>query len=150
MTLTIVDSEDIVRTWARAETHISNAVSTRVFFATPQAYEKKDGTGLSSAAPDSWVTMPVFSEIQDPSDLGMQQSLVQFTCWGKTKKLAAAAAIAVQQAGRQLEWGPPVTVGSAVIQTGGVSQRRWAHDPTTNLARYDVDLLFLIRGTATT
>lgn len=141
MTLTVVDSEQVIRTWARAEANINAAVAGRVFFATPQPYEK--------SRPDSWIVMALVSEIHEASDLGMQQALTQFTCWGKTKAVAAAAAIAVQNAGRQLQWGPPVTEGSAVIQTGSVSQRRWLHDPTTNLARYDVDLLFLIRGTAT-
>ena len=141
MTLTVIDSEQVVRTWARAEANITAAVTNRSFFATPQTYEK--------ARPDNWIVMALVSEIHEPSDLGMQQALVQFTCWGKTKLLAASTAIAVQNAGRLLQWGPPVTVGSAVIQSGAVSQRRWMHDPTTNLARYDVDLLFLIRGTAT-
>jgi hypothetical protein len=141
MTLTVVDSEQTIRTWARTEANISGAVATRVFFATPQPYEK--------VRPDNWIVMALVSEIHEPTDIGMQYALVQFTCWGKTKALAAATAIAVQQAGRQLEWGPPVTVGSAVIQTGSVSQRRWVPDNTTNLARYDVDLNLVIRGTAT-
>ena len=141
MTLTIVDSEQIIRTWARAEPNINATTSGRVFFATPQSYEK--------ARPDNWIVMFLVSEIQEPDDLGMQQTLCQFTCWGKTKAIAASTAIAVQNAGRQLQWGPPVQAASAVIQSGSVSQRRWLMDPTTNLARYDVDLLFLIRGTAT-
>lgn len=143
MTLTVVDSEQIIRAWARAEANISASTSGRVFFATPQPYDVKGGR------PDNWIVMFLVGEVHEPDDLGMQQTLCQFTCWGKTKALAASTAIAVQNAGRQLQWGPPVQAASAVIQSGSVSQRRWLMDPTTNLARYDVDLLFLIRGTAT-
>lgn len=137
--LTVVDSEQVIRDWARAEANIYAAVSGRVFFATPQMYAK--------SAPPSWIVLSLISEVHEDNDLGMQQTLVQLTCWGTTKKVAAQTATAVQQAGRQLEWGPPVAVDAAVIQSGSVSQRRWFPDSVTNLPRYVVDLLFLIRGT---
>jgi hypothetical protein len=150
MTLTVVDSEAVVRDWARAEANIHAAILDRVFFATPQDYQSKTAVnGLAQAAPSSWAVMSLVSDVHEPSDIGMQQSLIQFTCYGRTKLLAAQAAIAVQQAGRALQWGPPVTVDAAVIQSGSVSQRRWFPDRVTNLPRYVVDLLFLIRGTAT-
>lgn len=150
MTLTIVDTEHVVRDWARLEPNISGAFGTEIWFATPQTYESNTNkTGLAQAAPKLWVSLSLISETHEASDLGMQQALVQFTCYGRTKLLAAQGAVAVQQAGRQLQWGPPVTVDNAVIQSGSVSQRRWFPDRVTNLPRYAVDLLFLIRGTAT-
>lgn len=150
MTLTVVDSEDIVRDWARVEPNITAALNGRVFYATPQSYQSKTAqNGLAQNAPSSWAVMSLVSETHDSTDLGMQQALIQFTCYGRTKLLAAAAAIAIQQAGRALQWGPPVTVDAAVIQSGSVGQRTWLPDRTTNLPRYVVDLLFLIRGTAT-
>jgi hypothetical protein len=150
MTLTVVDSEAVVRDWARAETHIRAIAGTEIWYSTPQKYASDTApNGLSAAAPKSWVILSLVSETHEPSDIGMQQALIQFTCYGRTKLLAAQAAIAVQQAGRLLQWGPPVTVNAAVIQSGSVSQRRWFPDRVTNLPRYVVDLLFLIRGTAT-
>jgi hypothetical protein len=153
MTLTCVDSEQVVRTWARAETNINAAVSGRVFFGTPQKYADLLASlvwpAIPAGLPNSWIVLSLVSEVHEDNDLGMQQPLVQFTVWGTTKAIAAAAAIAVQNAGRQLEWGPPVPVDSAVIQSGSVSQRRWFPDSSTNLPRYVVDLLFTIRGTAT-
>lgn len=149
MTLTVVDTEQIIRLWARSEANISAAVDGRVFFATPPSYADTPGSKPFANAPASWIVLSLVSETHEDSDLGMQQPLIQFTIWAKTKAASAAAAIAVQQAGRALQWGPSVTVGAAVIQTGSVSQRRWFPDSTTNLPRYVVDLLFLIRGTAT-
>jgi hypothetical protein len=150
VTLTVVDTEAVVRDWARGETHIHAAVANEVWFSTPQDYQSKTApNGLSPAAPKSWAILSLVSETHEPSDIGMQQALIQFTCYGRTKLLAAQAAVAVQQAGRGLQWGPPVKVDAAVIQSGSVSQRRWFPDRVTNLPRYVVDLLFLIRGTAT-
>jgi hypothetical protein len=150
MTLTVVDTEAVVRDWARAEANIHGAVVDEIWYSTPQKYASDTApNGLSTLAPKSWVVLSLISDVHEPSDIGMQQSLIQFTCYGRTKLLAAKAAVAVQQAGRGLQWGPPVTVDAAVIQSGSVSQRRWFPDRVTNLPRYVVDLLFLIRGTAT-
>lgn len=149
MTLTAVDCEQIVRTWARAEPNITAAVDGAVFFSTPQSYADTPGGKPYANAPASWIVVMLVSETEDETDLQMQKPLIQFTCWGKTKLLAAATSLAVQNAGKQLQWGPPVPAVSAVIQSGSVQQRRWFPDSTTNLPRYVVDLLFFIRGTAT-
>jgi hypothetical protein len=137
-TLTLVDSEATARTWAKAETHINAAVSGRVFFSTPQSYGKTPA--------DSWIVLSLVGETHQAGDLGLQLSLVQFDCWGKTKALAAAAALAVQTAARQISSGQPMTVGSAVITWADLNQRRWLPDPTTNTARYVVDVQFAMHG----
>jgi hypothetical protein len=136
--LTIVDTEAVVRDWARTETHINGAVGTKVFFSTPLAYAK--------APQSSWIVMTLVAESHESGDLGLQKSLIQFDAWGATKALAATAALAVQTAGRQLSYGQPVSVGSAVITWADVSTRRWLPDPTLNTPRYIVDLLFALHG----
>lgn len=142
MPLTLIDAEATVKTWAKAETHIRGAVSDRVFYATPQEnYDPPPGK-----SPSAWVNLSLPTETHQADDLGLQLSLVQFDCWGRTKLLAAAAALAVQAAARQLSLGAPVVVGSAVIVFGDVQQKRWLPDPTTNMPRYVVDVLFAIRG----
>lgn len=142
MALTLVDAEAVVKRWAKAETHISGAVSDRVFYGTPQDnYDPPPGR-----SPPSWVVLTLPSQTFEPDTLGLQRPLVQFDCWGRTKALAAAAALAVQTAAWQLSLGVQVAVGSAVIVTGDVQQARWLPDPTTNLPRYVVDVLFAMRG----
>lgn len=136
--LTIVDAEATARAWARSETHIRAIVGDRVFFATPQAYEK--------ARPNSWIVVTLISETFAAGEFGSQQPLVQFTCWGNTKATAASVAMAVETAARQLSQGLRATVGSAVIFDGDVSQKRWWPDPVTNSPRYVVDLLFSMFG----
>jgi hypothetical protein len=136
--LTLVDTEATVRTWARTETHINGAVGTRVFFSTPLAYDK--------APQSSWIVMTLVAESHESGDLGFQKPLIQFDCYGQTKAIAATASLAVQTAARQLSYGQPVTVGSAVISWADVSQRRWLPDPSVNIPRYIVDLLFAIHG----
>jgi hypothetical protein len=76
----------------------------------------------------------------------MQRPLIQFDCWGRTKLLAAAAAVAVQTAARKLYDGPPQTVGQTVLLTGEATQKRWWPDPVNNTPRYAVDLLLAIHG----
>lgn len=146
MTIAAVDTEGAVRTWARTEANITAAVDGAVWFATPQSYADTPGKPPFSNAPAAWIVLSLVSEIEEPSDLGMQQPIIQFTCWGKTKALAAATSVAVENAAKQLQWGPPVTVGSAVIQSAAVNHRRLFPDSVTNLPRYVVDLLFTIRG----
>lgn len=146
MTLEAVDSEGVVRTWARAEPNIVAAVNGAVWFSTPQSYQDTPGKPQFANAPAAWIITSLVSETEDDTDLAMQKALIQFTVWGKTKAVAAAASLAVQNAGKQLQWGPPVTVGPAVIQSAAFSQRRPFADPVTGLPRYVVDLLFTIRG----
>lgn len=136
--LTIIDAEATVRTWARAESHIHAVIDDRVFFATPQAYEK--------SKPKSWVVMTLISETHEADDLGMQLATIQFDCVGNTKATAASVAIAVQAAGRQLYNGAQAVVGNVVIATGNVTAKRWYPDPVTNTPRYLVDILFSLFG----
>ena len=143
--LAIVDTEDVVRTWARTETHINAQVGTRVFFSIPLAYTQAIESG-SPTPKTSWIVMKLVAENHETGDLGFQKPLVQFDCFGQTKAIAATASLAVQTAARQLSYGQPVSVGSAVISWADVSQRRWLPDPTKNTPRYIVDLLFAIHG----
>lgn len=136
--LTLVDTEDTIRTWARTEAHISAQVGTKVFLSTPVSYAK--------APKGTWIVMSLVAESHVAGDLGFQKSLVQFNCYGATKAIAATVALAVQTAGRQLSYGQPVTVGSAVISWADVQLRRWMPNPTINLPCYVVDLLFAIHG----
>ena len=137
-TTTVVDAEATVRSWARSESHINAVVAARVFFSTPQSY--------ATSRPDSWITLSLVSETFEAGDLSLQKPLVQFTCWGKDKATAASVAMAVETAARQLSYGLRATVGSAVILTGDVQQKRWFPDATTNTPRYVVDLLFAMFG----
>ncbi len=143
--LQLVDAEATAKAWLKADPGVIAAVGDRVFYGTPQSYEPDPKTG-KSREPQSWLVVKLVSETHTTDEAGFQHALVQFDCWGRTKALAAAAALAVQAAGRQLTLGIPVTVGPAVIVSGDVSQRRWLPDPTTNSPRYAVDLLFELRG----
>lgn len=142
--LTIVDSEATVRNWARAETHITTVVGTRTFLSMPIAYPK--------AASAEWIVMNLVSETFQVGDLGMQEALIQFDCYsspttkGGTKAKAAAVALAVQTAGRLLSFGAPITVGAAVIAWADPQMMRWLPDPTLNIPRYVVDVLFALHG----
>jgi hypothetical protein len=138
--LTIVDSEAVVRTWARTEAHISAAVGTKVFFSTPLAYNK--------APQSTWIVMVLVAESHEAGDLGLQKPLIQFDCFGSTKAIAATTALAVQTAVRLLSYGKPVTVAgeNAVISWADVSLRRWLPDTTINQPRYIVDVLFALHG----
>jgi len=137
VSLTLIDSEAAIRTWARSESHITAAVADRVFFATPQTYER--------TAPESWIVLSLVTETHQPGDVGFQRPLIQFTCYGRTKAVAADVALAVQAAGRSFV-GRPVTVGPATIVAAEVSAKRWLPDPTTGTPRYVVDLLLAVRG----
>jgi hypothetical protein len=136
--LTLVDSEATARDWARAETHINAQVGTSAFFSQPIAFPK--------TPKNAWIVMTLVSETFQVGDLGLQLALVQFDCWGKTKATAATVALAVQTAGRQLSFGQPVTVGTAVIAWADATQKRWFPDPTLNTPRYVVDVLFAMHG----
>ena len=124
----------------RSEPHIAALNATRVFFSTPLAYSDP------AKVPSTWIVLSLVGETHEAGDLGLQQPLIQTDVWGKTKALAAALALAVQTAGRQLSTGQRTTVGTAVIAVGDVSQKRWLPDPTTNTPRYIVDLLFAMYG----
>lgn len=145
-TLTIVDAEATVRNWARAETHITAQVGTRVFFTgTPIAYPK---AALNAA--DPWIVMSLITETFEVGDLGLQLALIQFDCRATTKLIAANVATALETALRLLSFGAPVTVtipsGTATITWADVSNKRWLVDTTLNIPRYIVDGLFAIHG----
>jgi hypothetical protein len=137
-TLTLVDSEATARNWARSETHITAQVGTRTFFSVPIAYSK--------AAKAPWIVMTLVSETFQVGDLGLQEALIQFDCFAADKASAAGVAIAVQTAARQLTFGAPVTVGTAVIAWAEAQTMRWLPDPTLNTPRYVVDVLFAMHG----
>ena len=63
---------------------------------------------------------------------------------------AANVATALETAGRLLTFGAPVSVtipsGTARIAWADVRQKRWFVDPTLNIPRYVVDILFAITG----
>ena len=143
--LTIVDAEAAVRNWARAETNITGQVGTRTFFSTEIAYPK---AALATASP--WIVMTLISETFQAGDVGMQLALIQFDCRATTKLLAANVATALETAGRLLTFGAPVSVtipsGTARIAWADVRQKRWFVDPTLNIPRYVVDILFAITG----
>ena len=145
-TLQIVDAEGTVRNWARAEAHITAQVGTRTFFSTEIAYPKAALT--DSTKP--WIVMTLVSETFQPGDLGMQMALIQFDVRATTKLIAAGVATALETAARLLSFGAPVTVtipsGTATIAWADVSQKRWFVDPTLNIPRYTVDVMFAIHG----
>lgn len=143
--VTLVDTEAVVRTWARAEANITAQVGTRVFLSLPLAYTQAIEAG-SPLPKTSWIVMTLVAENHESGDLGFQKPLIQFDCYGQTKAIAATTALAVQTAARLISYGAPVTVGTAVISWADVSQRRWLPDPTKNTPRYIVDLLFAIHG----
>ena len=136
--LTLVDAEGVVQEWAESDAGIAAATGSRIFFAVPIAYNK---TPVST-----WIVMTLVSEAHQVGDLGLQEARIQFNCNGKTKLLAATVALAVQSAARQLSFGLPKTVGSAVITWADVSLKRWLPDPTLNTPRYVVDVLFAMHG----
>jgi hypothetical protein len=137
MPLVLEDAELAVRSWFRSNSTITAAVGANTFFATPKSFEQ--------ATPPAWLVVRLVVETHQPGDVGFQQPLIQVDCWGKTKQLAASAALAVQTVGRSF-LGRPVTVGSTMFVTGDVSSKRWLPDPVTGSSRYIVDLSLTVRG----
>ncbi len=139
--LTIVDAEAAAQQWAEQDTTINTLTGSRILYSVPIAFPK-----AAMAAGSAWIVMTLISETFQPGDLGMQQALIQFDCNGPTKLAAANVAIAVQSASRLLTFGRSVTVGTTVIVWAEASQKRWLPDPTLNVPRYIVDVLFALHG----
>jgi hypothetical protein len=142
--LTLVDPEKTARDWARADPGISAAVGTKVFFSQPIAFAK---AAMMAGTP--YIIVTLVSETFQSGDLGMQQPLIQWNCYGSTKAAAAVVALAVQTSVRLLTFGKPTAVGTSVIAWADAAQARWLPDPTINAPRYVLDCRFAIYGPQT-
>lgn len=139
---TFVDAEGAVRTWARANADISALVDARVFFGVPEGVSPGDA---------NWPMLVVrrVGGAPQPDIAPVDRALIQFDCWGATRRSkaqAAALATAVVTAARELtngtEMGSGVVGQGADVELGPV----WSPDPETDQARYVVDVAFYLRA----
>lgn len=129
------DVEGGVRAWARANSSITAAVSTRTFFGFP------DGGQLPL------LTLARVGGAPEPGEAPLDTARISFHCWGRTKQEAAAVAAALKSAAQSLRAGIPM--GADLIAYGAsVVLDLWQPDPANDRPRYVVDVVFTVRATS--
>jgi hypothetical protein len=132
-----VDVEGPIRTWARAESHITALAGQRSWFGTPKG-----------AVPSSpWITMHLVNDVPVPDGQApLSNALVQFDCYAPLKADAAALGVAVVTAAESLLAGTLLD-STLRCEAAFVRRRQWLPDPAQNLPRYSLDVEFLVCAT---